>query len=111
MIKLDAELLERLGLGELGPDESNSLLEQIYETLEMRVGMVLASTFDDDELETFEGFIDLGDEAGALNWLQSNHPEYHDVVQTQFQELCEEVASVAPAILETALALPHAGAA
>lgn len=111
MIKLDAELLERLGLADLGPEDSNSLLHQIYETLEMRVGMALAVTFDNEELDAFEGFIDGGDEAGALNWLESNHPEYRQVVQAEFRVLCEEVASAAPAILEAALDAPEAGAA
>ena len=80
MFKLDNNFLIELGLGSLPADEKNKMLAHIYETLEMRVGMKLAEQMTDEQLDEFEGFINRNDEAGALTWLESNFPDYKQVV-------------------------------
>ena len=52
MFKLDNNLLIELGLGTLPSEEKNRMLNHIYETLEMRVGMKLAQKMTDEQLET-----------------------------------------------------------
>lgn len=99
MIKLDDDLLQELGLAALPPEEKKKLLAHIYETLEMRVGMKLAERMSDAQLTEFEQFIDRNDEAGALHWLESNFPDYKDVVAAEFDVLKGEIAQVAPQIL------------
>jgi hypothetical protein len=99
MIKLDDDLLQELGLASLPPEEKKKLLAHIYETLEMRVGMKLAERMSDAQLTEFEQFIDRNDEAGALHWLESNFPDYKDVVASEFDVLKKEIAQVAPQIL------------
>jgi hypothetical protein len=99
MIKLDDDLLQELGLAALPPEEKKKLLAHIYETLEMRVGMKLAEQMSDAQLTEFEQFIDRNDEAGALRWLESNFPNYKDVVAAEFERLKVEVKQVAPQIL------------
>jgi hypothetical protein len=74
MFKLDDNLLQELGLGSLPPTEKNKMLAHIYETLELRVGMRLASQMTDAQLDEFESFIDTNNESGALNWLETNFP-------------------------------------
>lgn len=101
MIKLDDDLLRELGLETLPPEEKKKLLAHIYETLEMRVGMKLAEQMSDAQLTEFEQFIDRNDEAGALHWLETNFPNYKDVVASEFEHLKAEVAQVAPQILST----------
>lgn len=104
MFKLDNALLEELGLGSLPADEKNRMLAHIYETLEMRVGMKLAEQMTNDQLDEFEGFIDRNDEAGALKWLETNFPNYKDVVAEQLEKLKGEVKESAPQILEASRA-------
>jgi len=99
MFKLDNQLLVELGLGSLPPEEKNRMLAHIYETLEMRVGMKLAEQMTDAQLDEFESFIDRNDEAGALKWLETNFPNYKQVVADELAKLKEEIKASAPQIL------------
>ena len=99
--RLDNRLLTELGLGDLPAAEKNAMLAHIYETLEMRVGTALAEQMTNEQLDEFEGFINLDDEAGALTWLKTNFASYKEVVATQFEELKEEIKRQAPAIVAT----------
>lgn len=100
MLKIDNTLLQDIGLGDLPEEEKKKLLDQIYETLEMRVGMTLARQMSDDQLDEFEGFIDTNDEAGALKWLESNFPNYKQVVAEELEKLKQEIKSDADKIIE-----------
>lgn len=104
MIKLDDNLLTELGLQALPPEDKKALLKHIYETLEMRVGTTLARQMTDAQLDEFESFINSNDEAGALHWLETNFPNYKDVVAQEFEQLKAEVRNAAPQILANALA-------
>lgn len=108
MIKLDDNLLQELGLGALSPEEKKKMLAHIYETLEMRVGMELAKQMTDAQLNEFEEFINRNDEAGALRWLESNFPNYKDVVAAEFDKLKLEVSQVAPHIVASSQQQPAA---
>lgn len=99
MFKLDNNLLVELGLGALPAEEKNKMLNHIYETLEMRVGMKLAESMSDAQLTEFEAFIDKNDEAGALKWLETNFPDYKQVVAAELEKLKSEVKTAAPQIL------------
>lgn len=99
MFKLDNALLEELGLGTLPADEKNKMLAQIYETLEMRVGMKLAEQMTNDQLDEFEAFIDRNDEAGALTWLETNFPNYKQVVADELEKLKAEIKQSAADIV------------
>src|SRR3990167_2263076 len=100
MFKLDENLLKELGLGTLPAEEKNRMLAHIYETLEMRVGMKLAEQMTNEQLDEFEGFIDRSDEAGALKWLETNFPDYKQVVADELDKLKAEIKAQAPAIME-----------
>lgn len=102
MFKLDNNFLKEIGLDGLPADEKNKMLSHIYETLEMRVGVRLASNMTDAQLDEFEGFINRNDEEGALRWLETNFPNYKDVVAEELNKLKEEIKEAAPQILETA---------
>jgi hypothetical protein len=99
MIKLDNNLLEELGLGTLPAPEKDKFLKHIYETLEMRVGTRLAERMTDQQLDEFETFIENKDDAGAFHWLETNFPNYKEVVAEEFDKLKAEIKAVAPDIL------------
>lgn len=104
MIKLDDNLLTELGLQALPAEDKKALLKHIYETLEMRVGTTLARQMTDSQLDEFESFINANDEAGALHWLETNFPNYKEVVAHEFEQLKNEVRQAAPHILANAQA-------
>lgn len=104
MFKLDNAFLEELGLGSLPPVEKNKMLAHIYETLEMRVGVKLAEQMSNEQLDEFEGYINKKDEAGALKWLESNFPNYKQVVAEELDKLKAEISQVAPQIVAQSVA-------
>ena len=106
MFKLDDNFLQDLGLGGLPPDEKRAMLNHIYETLEMRVGMKLAEQMTNEQLDEFEGFIERNDEPGALKWLEANFPNYKQVVSDELEKLKEEIRTAAPQILAAAAQAP-----
>lgn len=106
MFKLDNALLDELGLGALPQDEKTKMLGHIYETLEMRVGMKLAEQMTNEQLDEFEGFIDRSDEPGALKWLETNFPNYKQVVAGELEKLKNEIRQNAPAILAASTGQP-----
>lgn len=104
MFRLDDNLLQELGLGSLPVEEKNKMLAHIYETLELRVGMKLAEQMSDAQLDEFEGFIDRNDEAGALSWLETNFPNYKQVVADELEALKTEIKAQAPQIVQATVA-------
>lgn len=104
MFQLDDNLLKELGLGDMPAAEKNKMLAHIYETLELRVGMKLAEQMTDAQLDEFEGFIDRNDEAGALKWLETNFPDYKQVVADELDKLKGEIKEQAPQIMQATMA-------
>lgn len=99
MLKLDDNLLQQIGLASLPPEEKKGMLKHIYETLEMRVGVRLAEQMTDAQLDEFEKFVEAQDDNGAFHWLETNFPNYKDVVAEEFEKLKTEIAQVAPQIV------------
>lgn len=106
MIKIDASLLQELGLSGLPQEERDGLLKHIYETLEMRVGMRLADQMTNEQLDEFEQYFEAKDDAGAFRWLETNFPNYKDIVQEEFDKLKVEVGQTAPQILAASQTQP-----
>lgn len=100
MFKLDDDFLQSIGLGGLPDEQKQPMLQHIYETLELRVGMKLAEQMTDAQLDEFEGYIDRKDDAGALKWLESNFPHYKQVVAEELEKLKAEISASAAQILE-----------
>src|SRR5476651_1394822 len=99
MLKIDNSLLVEVGLAGLPDTEKNSFLKHIYETLEMRVGIRLADQMTNQQLDEFEKYFEAKDDAGAFKWLETNFPNYKDIVQEEFDKLKGEVAQSAPQVL------------
>lgn len=106
MLKIDDSLLQDIGLGSLPAAEKNSLLKHVYETLEMRVGMRLADQMTNEQLDEFERYFEAKDDAGAFKWLETNFPNYKEIVQQEFDKLKAEVGKSAPQILAAASSSP-----
>lgn len=90
--------------------EKNKMLAHIYETLEMKVGMRLAEKMSNEQLDEFESFINQNDEAGALKWLETNFPNYKQVVAEELEKLKAEIKQVSPQIIAQAASTIQPGA-
>lgn len=106
MLRIDDNLLQEVGLASLPAEEKNNLLNHIYDTLEMRVGMRLADQMSNEQLSEFEAYFESKDDAGALKWLESNFPNYKEVVAEEFEKLKAEVVQSAPQILAASQQVP-----
>lgn len=102
MFQIDDKFLESLGLGSLPKADKENMKAHIYETLEMRVGMTLASQMTEAQLDEFEALMNKNDEEGALRWLETNFPNYRQVVASELDKLKEEVKAAAPQIVAEA---------
>lgn len=92
MLRIDNELLQELGLGDLPMEEKDLLLSQIAEQLELRVGTRLAENMSEEQKEEFDtNYIQQGDEQGAMEWLEKNFPGYPEVVEEELGKLKEEL--------------------
>jgi hypothetical protein len=100
MFKLDNNFLADIGLSELPEGEKSKMLAHIYETLELRVGMKLAENMSDAQLDEFEKLADSNNEAASLKWLETNVPNYKDVVMSELEKLKSEVKATASQIVE-----------
>ena len=108
--RLDEQTLEELGLAALPPEEKRKMLTHILETLEMRVGTTLASQKTDAQLDEFEKLMPTdqdspdtvkGKEKAALTWLETNFPNYKQVVSGELDKLKNEIKELAPQILSS----------
>src|SRR3954471_15379412 len=104
MLKIDNSLLEEVGLSALPDAEKNSFLKHIYETLEMRVGIRLADQMSNEQLDEFEQYFEAKDDAGAFKWLETNFPNYKDIVQQELDKLKAQTAQSARQILSASQA-------
>lgn len=101
MLRLDNNLLIELGLGSLPEEEKKKMLAHIYETLEMRVGIKLAEKMTEAQLDEFEALANQQDEAAALKWLETNFPNYKEVVASEMDNLKNEIRQVAGQIVSS----------
>lgn len=92
MFKLDDSFLKEIGLGGLPPNEKNKMLSHVLETLEMRVGMQLASGMSNEQLDEFEGFIG-GDVAKATTFLEKLDPSWRQ--SESYQKALEQAKKTA----------------
>jgi hypothetical protein len=91
--QLNDELLIELGFGSMDNASRDALLQQMKQTLEMRVGMEIYKHMRDDQLREFEGLMPANDENGnvllspqqaeqnSVNWLNLNIPGWQNSPQ------------------------------
>ncbi len=93
MFNLNDKFLEELGLGALPAEEKPKMRSHIYETLEMRVGMKLASGMSDAQLSEFESLIS-GDSSKATGFLDKIDPSWRQNPNYQKARETEEKRAV-----------------
>jgi len=82
-INLNHELIVELGLAHVSPGQERAILREIYEVLELRVGLVLGGSLTERQVGDFEMVTDEGDEEAAKAYLADQLPEYGLVVRRE----------------------------
>ncbi len=109
--QLDDTFLQELGLGTLPEDQKREFLAHTLETLEVRVGTKLSQGMSEQQLAEFERLTPTPEDSTedaqkkqqqALEWLQTNRPDYKDVVAGELESLKTEIKNNSNAILEQA---------
>lgn len=77
MFQLDDKFLQDVGLADLPTDQKQAFLEQVYSSLENRVGGRLSEGLTESQLEEFEGIVDRKIERVDA-WLAAYVPQYAD---------------------------------
>ncbi len=86
MFQLDDNFLQDLGLGNLPEAQRQAFLEQVYSSLEGRVGVQLSEGLSDAQLEEFESIIDRNEER-VRAWLNTHVPDFqNDPIFTRLQQ-------------------------
>lgn len=99
MFQLDDDFLVSVGLGDMPGDQKEAFKEHLLEELELRVGMRLSEGMSEDQLGEFEKLVNDNNEDGAVNWLETNRPDYKQVVADEMDKLRQEVSANSKAIL------------
>ena len=74
MIKINNALLIELGLDALPAHLKKLMLKQIHESLQLRVGRVLAGQMTGEQLDEFEEFMKDGEDGEALSGCRPTSP-------------------------------------
>ncbi len=101
MIKIDANLLEELGLNDLSDDQKNDAIEEIMNTLKDRVGDRAIDALNDSQVEHLENEMMHGSFESTQKWLQENVPDYENVVNEELEKIKSEVKSGGLAAIAT----------
>ncbi|MDX2776259.1 DUF5663 domain-containing protein [Streptomyces caniscabiei] len=91
--KIDEAFLEELGLAGLSADKKNVLVQQLLETLQLRVGARLSEDLTDEQLDDFERTMGGSEDSGgaAEEWLKQNNPRYAEIVEEEVARLKEDL--------------------
>lgn len=93
MIQLDDDFLASLGLAGMPDDDKKAFLEHIYSELELRVGTELSKALTSLQLRQFEEIMLENNQAKAVQWLETNCPNYKQVVAEELEKLKQEIIS------------------
>ncbi len=84
------EIISELGLQSLPADVQDKMVDTIYQTFNMRVGMALSDKLSDEQLNMFNELSQKGDDE-LSNWIEQNIPDYANVVADEMQAVLAEI--------------------
>lgn len=97
MFELDDKFLQDVGLADLPQDQKQAFLEQVYSSLESRVGGRLSEGLTEAQLEEFEGIVDRKIERVDA-WLAAYAPQYAEDPLFQRIQQAAELPANDPAV-------------
>lgn len=84
----DEKFLQEMGLSAMPEDEKQRFLDYIQEELEVRIGERISKGLTEVQLNEFDL---ITDQAEAVRWLETNRPDYREIVSRTINEMKEEI--------------------
>ena len=87
-MQFDENFLQEMGLSSMPEDQKQAFLDYIQEELEVRIGERISEGLSEVQLNQFDL---ITDQAEATKWLETNRPDYHEIVERTITELKDEI--------------------
>lgn len=87
-MEFDDNFLQEMGLSEMPDDQKQRFLEYVQEELEVRIGERISEGLSEVQLNQFDL---ITDQAEATKWLETNRPDYRDIVAGTIAEMKDEI--------------------
>ena len=81
MAAIDETLFDEVGLSELTASEKTRILDYVNQTLFTNVGLHLANSLNEAQLETFNSLVGSGQDPS--DWLEDNVDGYESIIQNE----------------------------
>ena len=82
------EFLAEMGLAAMPEEQKQDFLAYVQEELEVRIGEKISKGLTEVQLNEFDM---ITDQAEAAKWLETNRPDYREIVARTIAEMKEEI--------------------
>lgn len=86
LVQLDDELLKELGFDEFPDEEKQAILATMAKNLELKMGLRIAETLSDNQLEELNNLIGEGKDSEAQQFLRDNVTNYEEIAREELQK-------------------------
>ncbi len=87
-MKFDENFLKEMGLETMPEHQKQDFLNYLQEELEVRIGERISRGLSEPQLNEFDM---ITDQAAATRWLETNRPDYHEIVNRTIEEMKAEI--------------------
>lgn len=87
-MEFDEKFLQEMGLSAMPEGQKQAFLKYIQEELEVRIGERISEGLSEVQLNQFDL---ITDQAEAAKWLETNRPDYREIVDRTIAEMKEEI--------------------
>ena len=87
-MEFDENFLQEMGLSAMPEQEKQEFLQYVQEELELRIGERIAKGLTEVQLNEFDM---ITDQEEAVKWLETNRPDYREIVIRTINEMKEEI--------------------
>ncbi|MBQ2660667.1 hypothetical protein IJF93_01170 [Candidatus Saccharibacteria bacterium] len=87
-MQFDDNFLQEMGLSAMPEEQKQAFLNYVQEELEVRIGERIAKGLTDVQLNEFDM---ITDQAEAAKWLETNRPDYREIVNRTIEEMKQEI--------------------
>ena len=87
-MEFDDKFLQEMGLSAMPEDQKQKFLDYVQEELEVRIGERISKGLTEVQLNEFDM---ITDPAEAAKWLETNRPDYREIVTRTIEEMKNEI--------------------
>ena len=88
VMEFDEKFLQEMGLSAMPEEEKKKFLAYIQEELEVRIGERISRGLTEVQLNQFDMITDIDE---ARKWLETNRPDYREIVSRTIEEMKAEI--------------------